>query len=347
MGVKLGTIVHGSRLEKADLSKKSIAIDGSYTTMVFLNRRYGSNPDIPVDKTMRAINHLYGILYRTISLVECGVLPVYCFDGIPDDLKRLSTKNRYNDFERTKERYEQCLKSGDKIRAKSIALGKEFLWMNCIREIRLLLTALGVPYIDSPSEAEAQCAQLVKLGICDYCNTTDFDALLLGSPNILKIEQIHSRKITGIIYNSAEVLKQLNLNRFQLIDLGILIGTDFNSGIQGIGLKTGLGLIHKYGNLENIIKKDVKFGQTIKASIDQEKITAIRKQFLMPIVMQTVPNLEVVFPKRGAILDLLCNDHALEVQKINKAVDRIEHAFDKFIKLIENPIKPSKQSTLL
>jgi flap endonuclease-1 len=80
----------------------------------------------------------------------------------------------------------------------------------------------------------------VKLGICDYCNTTDFDALLLGSPNILKIEQIHSRKITGIIYNSAEVLKQLNLNRFQLVDLGILIGTDFNSGIQGIGLKTGL-----------------------------------------------------------------------------------------------------------
>jgi flap endonuclease-1 len=126
MGVKLGTIVHGSRLEKADLSKKSIAIDGSYTTMVFLNRRYGSNPDIPVDKTMRAINHLYGILYRTISLVECGVLPVYCFDGIPDELKRLSTKNRYNDFERTKERYEQCLKSGDKIRAKSMRSARSF-----------------------------------------------------------------------------------------------------------------------------------------------------------------------------------------------------------------------------
>lgn len=343
MGVKLGNIVHGTRLERADLSKKSVAIDASYTIMVFLNRRYGSNPEIPVDKTMRAINHLYGVLYRTISLIECGILPVYCFDGIPDDLKRLSTKNKYNDFERTKERYEQCIKSGNKSQAKTIALGKEFLWMNCIREIRLLLTALGVPHLYSPSEAEAQCAQLVKMGICDYCNTSDFDALLLGSPNIIKIEQIHSRKITGILYQADEIFRQLNLNRFQLVDLGILIGTDFFSGIHGIGLKTGLDLIHNYGNLETIIEKDAKFGPIIKNTIDKEKINAVRKQFLMPVVLQSVPKLEVVYPKRGAILDLLCKDHALEEQKIIKAIDRLERAFDKVIK---NSINYSKQTTL-
>jgi 5'-3' exonuclease len=275
MGVKLGNIIQGTHLIKADLSKKSVAIDASYTIMVFLNRRYGPNPEIPVDKTMRAINHLYGILYRTISLIECGILPVFCFDGIPDELKRLSTKNRFNDFERTKERYEQCLKMGDKSLAKKIALGKEFLWMNCIREVRMLLKALGIPFIDSPSEAEAQCAQLVKMGVCDYCNTSDFDALLLGSPNILKIERVQSRKVTGILYNTQDIFNQLKINRFQLIDLAIMIGNDFFPGVHGIGIKMGLELVQKYGTLEQIIARNDKMGPIIANAIEKGKIVGL------------------------------------------------------------------------
>jgi flap endonuclease-1 len=332
MGVKLGELIKGIQWTQPDLSNKTMAIDASYTTMVFLNRKYGNNAGIPVDKTMRAISHLYGIMYRTINLLESGLLPVFCFDGIPDEMKRLSTKNKYNDFERTKERYNQEIIKGNKSSAKTIALGKEFLWMNSIREIRTLIHAMGIPYIDSPSEAEAQCAHLVKIGVCDYCNSSDFDVILYGSPNLLKIQTIKRRKINAIQYNSQEVYAQLGLNRFQVIDLSILIGNDYFPGVKSIGIKTGIELLKKYTNLEKIIKFNEQYGSIIHQSIEMDRISSIRKQFLLPWVIEKLPDLSITFPKRAAILELMCKDHALEENKINMGINRIERAYNSILK---------------
>ena len=49
-----------------------------------------------------------------------------------------------------------------------------------------------------------------------------------------------------------DLLTNNELTREELVDLGIMIGTDFHPGIKGIGPKTGLKLIKKFGNIENI-----------------------------------------------------------------------------------------------
>jgi hypothetical protein len=65
-------------------------------------------------------------------------------------------------------------------------------------------------------------------------------------------------------------------------------------------------------------------------------------KFLMPVVLQSVPVLELVYPKRGAVLDLLCKDHSLDEEKIQKAVDRLEKAYDRIIKKPKINVKQSR-----
>src|SRR2546429_7794984 len=48
------------------------------------------------------------------------------------------------------------------------------------------------------------------------------------------------------------MLAHYNITREQLIDLAILIGTDFNEGIKGIGPKKALKLVSEFGSIENM-----------------------------------------------------------------------------------------------
>jgi len=370
MGVKLGKDIHGTKTDLHSLRGKVVAVDALNLIMIFLQRRYvprtsyGSRPSasnqsngtisqsqtnpirsvqstliteepLVVDRTQRAISHLYGIFYRTINLLHHGIIPIYCFDGIADDLKHYNTKDRINDFRKTKERYEQAMAEGDFPQAKTIALGKEFLWQNAVMETKELLTSMGIPIINSPSEGEAQCVELTKRGIADYVLSTDFDVLLYGCQKMLKINEFHGSKLSGILYTLHDVENQLGLNRFQLIDLSMLIGNDYFPGIKSIGIKTGIALLKKYGSLDamhrsiNLESRFIQFIQAIKSGIAMEKINHIRKLFLMPEVIQKFPPISLSYPKRGGILSLMCVDHNLNRERVEKGIGKLLKSYTK------------------
>jgi flap endonuclease-1 len=354
MGVKLGKDVHGTKTDLHSLRGSCVGVDALNLIMIFLQRRYVPRITYPssssqqqksiqstliteeplvVDRTQRAISHLYGIFYRTINLLHHGIIPIYCFDGIADDFKHYNTKDRINDFKRTKERYQMAMNSGDYATAKSIALGKEFLWQNAIVETKELLTSMGVPIINSPTEGEAQCVELSKLGICDYVLSTDFDVLLYGCQKMLKINEFHGSKLSGIVYTLSDTEKQLKLNRFQVIDLSILIGNDYFPGIKSIGIKTGISLLQKYGSLDAMfyrsINGDAQFIQAIKNGITMDKINHIRKLFLMPEVVQKFPPISLSYPKRGGILNLMCVDHNLNRDRVEKGIQKLIKSYNK------------------
>ncbi|MCP4763063.1 MAG: hypothetical protein GY870_14905 [archaeon] len=340
MGVKLGGNIYGYQIEPEILKKTRIAVDAYNTIMIFLKRNYYSKnhrnflstpAEIVTDRTQRAISHLYGIFYRTIKLLEGGILPIYCFDGISDPMKHLDTKNKINDFKKTKKKYEKALNEYDKNTARKIALGREFLWKNAIKETRELLIAMGIPFINSPTEGEAQCSQLVKMGICQYTASMDFDSLLYGSKRLLRIHGFKGKNLHGTVYELNSILKQLGLNRFQLIDLSILIGNDYFSGIKSIGIKTGIKLLQKYGNLENIIDNPNDKTKIIKNSISLEKIKKIRKLFLIPDVIKSFPEITLNFPNRGGIMNLMCYDHSLSQNRVINGINRLVKVYNTLV----------------
>ncbi len=348
MGVKLQDIIQRKKVEFSQLEGKIITIDApniimSLFTFSYKNQVY-SYEKMMTDRTQRAISHLYGILFRINFYYSKKIFPIFCFDGRVSDLKRIITKDQLNDFRFTSKWYRNALESGDINLAKHYATSKEFLWPNILLESKILLSALGVPWIDSPASAESQCAHLVKEGIAHYSNSQDFDSLLFGCPKVIqnlskslrrKVQNKWTyQKIIPLSINLEQNLKRLNLDLFQLVDLAILIGTDYFSGIKSIGPKTALKLIKAHRNIENIIStQKEKYDFT---DLNSELISNIRKIFLLPEVSNSFENVRWDPPNRPKILELMCEDHHLNKERVENNVDKVFNNYYKCLKFFNS-----------
>ena len=160
MGVKFRDLVTTSAIDFTKLAGKIIAVDAPNIIMSLFNfarkNPDGSKAGLILDRTQRPISHLYGLLYRTSFFYSKKIFPIYCFDGLDSDLKKLKTKDRLNDFLFTEKLFRSLLPSGNKQNARQIAMSKEYMWPNIVKESKQLLGALGVPCIISPASAESQ-----------------------------------------------------------------------------------------------------------------------------------------------------------------------------------------------
>jgi len=329
MGVKLQNILVRHDISYQDLAGKIIAVDAPNIIMGLFNfaRKISevSDTSLILDRTQRPISHLYGLLYRISFYYSRKIFPIFCFDGKVSELKRIVSKDQLKDFIFTQKWYKRTLKDGNKILARQIALSKEYLWQNIIQESKQLLGALGVPYIDSPASAESQCAYLVKKGISHFSNSQDFDSILFGCPSLLQnLSKSLRRKVQGkwqyqkiqpLFINLQRNLKNLNLSLFQLIDIGILIGTDYFPGIIGIGPKKGLMLIRKYKNIEILISKE--YHKYNFHELTTEIIKRVRKIFLFPEVLESLDNIHWNLPNKTRVMELLCREHHLNKNRVN------------------------------
>ena len=341
MGVKLQNIMVRKQVDYQDLTGRIIAVDAPNIIMSLFNfarkNPDGSYAGLILDRTQRPISHLYGLLYRISFFYSKNIFPIFCFDGRDSGLKKLITKDQLNDFRFTQRWYEQAMENGNKELARSIAVSREYLWQNIILESKQLLSALGVPYIESPASAESQCAYLVKEKIVDYSNSQDFDSLLFGCPFLLQnFSKSLRRKVQGkwkyqkIIpqkINLQKNLKNLGINIFQLVDIGILIGTDYFSGIDGLGPKKALTLVRKHKQIEQVITREKENYDFSK--LTPELIKKVRKIFLFPIVNENIEE-NVWNPlDKANVISQLCESHYLDRE-------RVVNNLEKFGKNYEN-----------
>ena len=334
MGVKLQELVLREPINISELEGKIIAVDAPNIIFSLLNFSYKNKQfdlsNLMTDRTQRAISHLYGLLFRINFYYSKRMFPIFCFDGRDSELKRMVTKDHLHDFRVVKEWYQDAIQNGNKELARKLALGKEFLWPNIIAESKQLLHALGVPYLESPASAESQCAYLVKAKISHFAVSQDFDSLLFGCPALIQnLSKSLRRKVQGKwMYNKVSTLKvdleanlkRLRLDPFQLVDLAMLLGTDYNPGVKHIGPKTALELIKTYHNLESIIasqKKRYDF-----THLTPENIQKIRKIFLNSDVLKILPDFYWDPPNRAKIIELMCEDHTLNTERVENNVQK-------------------------
>ena len=328
MGVLLTPIAIKQDLALEDLRGKRVAVDANgelYQFLALIRLRDGT----PLkDSHGRITSHLSGLFYRTTRLIaDYGMELVFVFDGKPPALKFAEIHRRRTIKERYDAEHAAAIETGDLAKAYSKATMTSRLTREMAAEARELLRLMGLPVVDAPSEGEAQASHIATRGDVWAAASKDYDCLLFGTPRLVRFLTISGkeflpskgafRAITPELINTGKMLAHYNITREQLIDLAILIGTDFNEGIKGIGPKKALKLVSEFGSIENM-----------PAEI-QEPLTAlapaIRDIFLHPDV---VNDYRIEF--RGAdtegIMRFLCDEREFSRERVMNGLKR---AFEK------------------
>ncbi len=337
MGVKINELVNEVKrtITFENLFKKSIAIDAFNTIYQFLaiiRQRDGT----PLkDFQGNVTSHLSGLFYRTINFLEHNIKPIYVFDGIPSELKIETVRERKKIKEQAKEKMIKAQDDEDFKEAKKFAQLTSKLDSEMIEESKKLIEYMGIPIVQASSEGEAQSAYLVENDDAWACASQDYDTLLFGGERLIRnfaisrTKKVRDTTVTlDIEYVSLnKFLNNLGITREQLVDMGILIGTDFFPGIKGIGQKTALDLIKKYDTIEYILKNKVMIGGK-EIFLDLELVTQIRKIFLDPDVKK---DYKISKPKKidfEKLEDLLIEQHNFSKQRVENAFDRLRKLND-------------------
>ncbi len=337
MGVKINELVNEVKrtITFENLFKKSIAIDAFNTIYQFLaiiRQRDGT----PLKDFQGSVtSHLSGLFYRSINFLEHNIKPIYVFDGIPSELKIETVRERKKIKEEAKEKMIKAQDDEDFKEAKKFAQLTSKLDSEMIEESKKLIEYMGIPIVQASSEGEAQSAYLVENNDAWACASQDYDTLLFGGERLIRnfaisrTKKVRDTTVTlDIEYVSLnKFLNNLGITREQLIDMGILIGTDFFPGIKGIGQKTALDLIKKYDTIEYILKNNVMIGGK-EIFLDLELVTQIRKIFLNPDIKK---DYKIPKPKKidfEKLEDLLIEQHNFSKQRVENALDRLRKLND-------------------
>jgi flap endonuclease-1 len=327
LGVNLRDLVPKTAVKLEDLGGKSIAIDAYNALYQFLAIIRQPDGTPLMDNAGRVTSHLSGLLYRTSNLVEMGIKPIYVFDGTPPALKEVEIKRRAKVKEEAAVRYESALKEGKMEEARVYAQATSRLKDYMADDSKKLLDLMGIPWVQAPSEGEAQAAHMVKRGHADYCASQDYDSLLFGAPKLIRNVTISGRRrlpsknvfveVIPEIVQLDHVLKECGITYEQLIDVGILIGTDFNpDGIEGLGPKTALKLIKEHGTLEETLP----FVKNAQFPAEPQRI---REIFLKPAITDDY-KVEWKEPDVEGLVSFIVKERDFSEDRVRKTLERMQ-----------------------
>jgi flap endonuclease-1 len=326
MGVDLKELFPKEQCAFEDFRDRVIVIDAYNVLHQFLSSIRQRDGTPLKDSQGRITSHLSGLLYRTANLVAAKIRPVYVFDGTPHPLKARTIQQRRERKEQAEREWKEALEKGDLEKAKSKAQQTSRVTSEIIEQSKQLLEALGIPHIQAPSEGEAQASYMVKKGDAYAVGSQDFDCLLFGSPILIRnLTSSEKRKLPNKqAYTTVHPecihlepgLQKLGISQEQLVDIAILLGTDFNKGVKGYGPKKSLQLLQKKGNLENAL--DTISDSELKLSSDE--IMAVRKIFLEPTITQDY-SLQWSKPDPSAVIHILCDEHQFSRKRIEPILE--------------------------
>ncbi|XP_057501410.1 flap endonuclease 1 isoform X2 [Actinidia eriantha] len=308
---------------------RKVAIDASMSIYQFLIVVGRTGTEMLTNEAGEVTSHLQGMFTRTIRLLEAGLKPVYVFDGKPPDLKSQELAKRYSKRAEATEDLNQAIESGNKEEIEKFSKRTVKVTKQHNEDCKRLLRLMGVPVVEAPSEAEAQCAALCKSGKVYAVASEDMDSLTFGAPRFLRhLMDPSSKKIPVMEFEVSKVLEELNLTMDQFIDLCILCGCDYCDSIRGIGSQTALKLIRQHGSIENILENINKERYQIP---DDWPYEGARRLFKEPLVFTDDEQLEIKWsaPDEEGLLTFLVNENGFNSDRITKAIEKIKAAKNK------------------
>jgi flap endonuclease-1 len=323
VGVVLTPIVHKQAIALETLRGRTLAVDGNgelHQFLALIRLRDGT----PLrDARGRVTSHLSGLFFRTTRLIaDHGLRPVFVFDGRPPAAKQDEITRRRAIRARYEQEHAEALARGDTAAAYSKATMTSRLSADMVDGARELLWLLGLPSVQAPSEGEAQAAHMAREGTAWAAASKDYDTLLFGAPRLVRFLTVSGREFLPsqgtfrpIVPEMIELDHQLRawgITREQLIDLAILVGTDFNGGVRGIGPKKALALVRRHGRIEDMP------AHVRDAAGDY---AAVRDLFLQPAVTDDYA-IEFREPDTDGVVRFLCGEHQFSRERVASALER-------------------------
>jgi len=327
LGVNLTPIVIKKILSLNDLRGRSLAVDANNTLYQFLALIRMPDGTPLQDRSGNITSHLAGLMFRSTRLIhDYDINLVFVFDGVPPRLKEKEITKRQEQRAKATREWEAAVESGDFITAFSKAVMTSRLTHPIIDDSKRLLKLLGIPFVEAPSEAEAQTAYMAMRAEVWAASSMDYDSLLFGSPRLLRYLTISGREFLpskGIarplkpeLIDLNSLLAHYQIDREQLIDVSLLIGTDFNEGVKGIGPKKALSLVKQYGKLENLPNE-------MRSKILGQNIGEVRKIFLEPKVRENY-SLRYGTLQEEELIHFLCDQRDFSKERVQTVIKRME-----------------------
>lgn len=327
MGVDIGKIVPKHEVSLDSLNGKIIVIDAFNALYQFLANIRQPDGTPLMDRKGNITSHLSGLYYRTLNLLMKGIKPVFVFDGKSPEEKYAEKEKREKMKEEARKKYLEAIEKEELEEAAKYAKQTIKLTKDMVDESKELIEAIGLSYIQAPSEGEAQAAYMVKVDKNIYAIASqDYDSLLFGAPRIVRNLTLAKKRklasgatmpINPEIIELDEVLNFLQIDLDRLICLGIIVGTDFNPGIKGIGPKKALRIVHQFKapiQIFNYIEKNYGL------DFDWQNIFEIFKK----------PNVNKNFsysfkkPNKEKIIEILCENHDFSEERVVHALEKLE-----------------------
>ncbi len=323
MGVVLTPIVDPRPIALADLRDQVLAVDGQgelYQFLALIRLRDGS----PLrDASGRITSHLSGLFFRTTRLLaEYAPKLAFVFDGVPPVEKATELDRRREVKAKYEKERADAVARGDFSAAYSKATMTSRLSREMAGEARELLRLLGLPVIQAPSEGEAQAAHMARAGDVWTAVSKDYDTLLFGTPRLVRFLTIGGREFLPsqgtfrpIVPEMLELEAQLSrwsITRDGLIDLALLVGTDFNDGVHGIGPKKALKLVQQHGRIEDMPAE-------IRDKVGD--VEPLRRIYLQPKVTDEY---QIAFtdPDIDGVIKFLCEERQFSRERVTAALER-------------------------
>lgn len=330
MGLKLTDLIDRKDLKWEQLQGKKIAVDASNVLFQFISSIRQADGTPLMDNSGNVTSHLVGLFARVPNMMQKGITPIFVFDGKAPELKENVRIIRRASKEKAREKFTKAAIEEDEEALSKYSKQMTLLTSKMVEESKELLEALGLPVVQAPSEAEAQCAYMTKKRKVWATASQDYDTLLFGSPRLIQnLTLSQKRKITGgkMIYISPylielnDVLENLELNQDELIILAILMGTDYNpKGVKGIGPKKALKLVQSGKKFEQIFEE-------LETDFDWKELFKIIKE--IPVI-----DVELEFKDidEEKVKDILVNRHDFSEERVNSTLKKLEKKEDTSLK---------------
>jgi flap endonuclease-1 len=327
VGILLTPIITKDTIALDALRGQTLAVDGNgelYQFLALIRLRDGTPLQ---DSKGRTTSHLSGLFYRTTRLMsEHALKLVFVFDGTPPARKAQEIAKRRAGRKRYEDERAAALARGDLARAYSKATMTSRLTREMVAEARELLRLMGVPTVQAPSEGEAQAAHMAATSPHVWAAASkDYDALLFGAPRLVRFLTISGKEFLPsqgtfrpIVPEAIELERLLDgwgISREGLVDLAMLVGTDFNDGIKGIGPKKALTLVQQHGRIENM-PAEIRQALGDPAALDE-----VRRIFLNPDVTDAF-EVRPSEPDLDGIVGFLCEEREFSRERVTAAIER-------------------------
>jgi|ERR1712166_127829 len=308
--------------ELANYFGRTIAIDASMTIYQFMIA-VRSGGEVLTNEAGEVTSHLQGVFSRAIRFLELGIKPVFVFDGKPPKAKRGELDKRNQLAAAAAEGLKEAKEAGDDEAIEKFAKRTVRITKDQVNDVKKLLVMMGLPIVEAPCEAEAQCAELCRESKVFATATEDADALTFGTPVLCRhFTFSEARKMSIMQFDLSEVLDGLKLTKEEFIDLCILCGCDYTSTIRGIGPCKAYELIKKYSTIEAAMSTLDKKKYPVPEDFD---FAIARDEFLNPEITPAAEcEIKFTAPDADALRKFLIDEKGFADNRVEAGIKRLE-----------------------